>query len=147
VTPTAAAPARSPPRWLWLLGLFPLLVAAVGAVAALRSASAGAPVGATIDAGVLRIQRSGGAPLELRLSTVRAVEVPTDWGRVERLSGYATSEVWYGRWRSSTVGDFQLYAWQRTTWVLLDTDAGRVVLTPDDAPAFVAAARAGLRSR
>ncbi len=39
----------------------------------------------------------------------------------------------------------QLYAWRPDAFVFVDTDERRVVLTPDDPDAFVAAVRAGTR--
>ena len=57
-------------------------------------------------------------------------------------SGFGS--VAFGRFRSSTLGDFQLYAWGRGPWVLLETDGGPVVLTPEEPARFLAEVRAGM---
>jgi hypothetical protein len=116
-------------------------------VAAIVSVKDAAPVGVRVDADAVRILRHEGAPIVLPFATLEAVEVPPHWGDVTRLNGHADSRVWYGRFRSSTVGDFDLHAWQRKTWVLLRTDRGSVVVTPDDAARFVEEVGAGLARR
>jgi hypothetical protein len=55
--------------------------------------------------------------------------------------------VRYGRFASSALGPFRLYAWRQGPYVLLETDAGRVVLTPDDPERFVSELRSRLRAR
>ena len=53
--------------------------------------------------------------------------------------------VAYGRFSAPSLGSFQLYAWRPGPMVLLETDDGRVVLTPDDPEAFLAELRSRLR--
>jgi hypothetical protein len=53
--------------------------------------------------------------------------------------------VAYGRFSSSALGTFQVYAWRGGPLVKLETADGPVVLTPDDPEAFLADVRARLR--
>ncbi len=129
-------------RFAALVALAPVVAAAV-----VVASSAWAPVGARVEGGAVQIERRWVAPLEIPLSTVRGVEVPTREriGQVRKVTGYrGWGGVQYGRFRGSVLGEFRLYAWHRGRWVLLDTDDGPVILTPDDPERFVAQVRAGM---
>jgi hypothetical protein len=56
-------------------------------------------------------------------------------------------QIRYGRFASRELGPFRLYAWRFGPYVLLETDQGRVVLTPDEPERFVATIRERLESR
>ena len=146
VAPGAALGRRPVPR-RWKLGV----AVAVGAVLALLAgtfaASWGwAPVGASVEGGAVRVDRRWAGPVEIPLATIQAVSrvPPSGYRGWRRVAGTALGEVAYGRFRSDALGPFQLYAWRRGPCVLLETDEGRVVLTPEDPDGFVAAVREGI---
>jgi hypothetical protein len=133
-------------RGTWVrLAAFIALVPAVAAAIALGSA-AWSPVAARIEDGAIRIERRWVAPVEIPLSAVRAAEIlrRDGVGRVWKVAGTAVGGTAYGRFRSSGLGDFRLYAWRRGPWVLLETDGGRIVLTPEEPERFVADVRAAI---
>jgi hypothetical protein len=55
--------------------------------------------------------------------------------------------VRYGRFGSRELGPFRLYAWRYGPYVLLETDEGRVLITPDDPERFVVEVRERLDAR
>jgi hypothetical protein len=109
--------------------------------------AAWAPRGVSVDRWSIRVERRWVEPLEIPLSSVRAVEVlgRDRIGRVRKVTGFSdgTGAVW-GRFRSDPLGEFRLYSWRRGCWVLVETDEQRVVLTPDDPDRFVADVRAAI---
>ncbi len=135
-------PARA---WGGLGGALALVALAIGGI--LLAAHAFAPAGAVVDAGELRIERNAAPPVVVPLADVESARplARGEAGRLRRVSGYAgfSGCVAYGRFRSSTLGDFRLYSWRCGPWVLLETRRGRVALTPEDPDGFVAAIRAG----
>jgi len=117
----------------------PVLVGAV-----LLASVAWAPVRADVSGTAVRIERRLARPVEIPLARVRAVEVLGAAGGFRRVAGFQGPGISYGRFESEALGRFQLYDWGGASYVLLDTDDGRVVLTPDDPDGFVAAVRAGM---
>lgn len=106
-----------------------------------------APRAVVIEHGEIRVERAHAPPVVVPLSDVRRVErLAPDRARFERVTGTATEEgVRYGHFRSPELGDVRLYAWRPGPYVLLETAGERIVVTPDDPDAFVAAVRAGPR--
>ena len=117
----------------------PVLVGAV-----LLASVAWAPVRADVSGTAVRIERRLARPVEIPLARVRAVEVLGAAGGFRRVAGFQGPGISYGRFESEALGRFQLYDWGGASYVMLDTDDGRVVLTPDDPDGFVAAVRAGM---
>ncbi len=120
----------------------PLAVAAI-----LFATTAYAPAGASVAGGAIRIERRHARAVEIPLDRVRAVEVLDAPAGFRRIAGFHGPGISYGHFRSDAIGDFQLYDWGGPAYVLLQTDDGRVVLTPDDPDGFVAAVRAGMAGR
>lgn len=103
------------------------------------------PVGARIDGGEIRIERKLAPAVVIPLAEVhRALALATPDGcALRRVVGTAVpGGVRYGQFRSAELGDVQLYAWRWDRYVLVETDDGRVVLTPEDPAAFLAAVAA-----
>jgi PH (Pleckstrin Homology) domain-containing protein len=129
---------------LWLAGaiaLGPLL--AGGVFAAIWAFT---PVSARIEGGDIRIERHLAPAVEVPIAEVRRAErLGREYARrLGRVSGTAAGHARWGHFRSPDLGDVQLYAWRGDGYVLLDTADRRIVLTPDDPDAFVAAVRAGM---
>lgn len=126
-----------------LVALVPVLVGGI-----ILAVWAWSPRAARVEGGEIRVERELASPLVIPLSDVRAVErlAPEHARRLYRVAGTSVpGGVRYGHFRSRELGDVQLYAWRSGPYVLVETVDGRVVLTPDDPDAFVAAVRAGLR--
>jgi len=106
------------------------------------------PVGATVEAQAVRVERRWSAPVEIPLAGIRAVRLLTPEERRgwRRTAGTATGQAAYGRFSSRELGPFRLYAWQPVAPVLIETAEGKVVLTPEDPERFVEAVRARIRS-
>lgn len=119
------------------LASVPLLVAAV-----FLGTAAFAPVGASVGSSAVRIERRWATADEIPLARVRGVEVLGAAGGFRRIAGVHGPGISYGRFRSEALGDFQLYDWGAGPYVLLETEDGPVVLTPDDPDRFVAQVRA-----
>jgi hypothetical protein len=100
------------------------------------------PRALSIDGGVLRVERRL-RPVEIPLAEIRSVALlPREATRgVARVGGSSGVFGHYGRFWSRKLGPFRLYATRTTGHVLLDTDGGRFLLTPDRPEAFVAALR------
>ncbi len=136
---------RPMPRRTWvalgaIVAIVPLVLAAV-----LLATYAWTPRAATVADGEIRIERRLAAPVVIPLAEVRQVERlhPRYARGFWRVAGTALpSGVAFGKFRSRELGDFRLYAWRRGPYVLVDTAEERIVLTPDDPDAFVAAVRA-----
>ncbi|MCI0572984.1 MAG: PH domain-containing protein [Myxococcaceae bacterium] len=130
-----------PRRYWWGIGL------TVGGVllaitAALTLSWAFGPRAATVTGDVIRIERRLGRAVELPLSSVQSArmlppELLCGWWREWGVAGLGDTA--YGRFRSRQLGSFELYQWRRGPYVLLETTEGRVVLTPDDPQALLAA--------
>ncbi|HEX9243560.1 MAG TPA: PH domain-containing protein [Anaeromyxobacter sp.] len=140
--------ARHPiPRRTWLR-LGALVLAAPLVVAAFLVGSFGwAPEGATVDPSRITIARRWVDPVEIPIADVRKVEIlgASRVGKVHKVAGFVDprGRAW-GRFRSEALGEFQLYLWRRGPWVLVDTDGGKVVLTPEDPEQFVGEVGAAL---
>jgi hypothetical protein len=150
----ARAPADAPlaarpvPRRVKLGIAALVLLAPVTVGGVLGGVWAFSPVAARVEAGEIRIERELAPPVVIPVADVRRVEplAAAHACRLGRVVGTAVpGGVRYGHFRSGELGDVQLYAWRADSYVLLDTDGARVVLTPDDAEAFVAAVRAEQR--
>ncbi|HET9552018.1 MAG TPA: PH domain-containing protein [Anaeromyxobacteraceae bacterium] len=136
---TGAAGAR--PRMGWKIaagvgGLVLLLVAGIlGAIWGF------APRDAVLDEEGVVIERRWAGPVTLPYGSIQDAEVlaagyARGWWRE---NGTSLGPVRYGRFASRALGRFRLYAWREGPFVLLETDEGRVVLTPDEPEAFVEA--------
>ncbi len=113
----------------------------------LFATTAWAPVSAEVSGPVIRVERQRASAVEIPLSTVRAVEVLAAPGGFRRVAGFRGPGISYGRFASEDLGEFQLYDWGGPAYVLLQTDGGPIVLTPDDPEGFVRAVRAGMAGR
>jgi hypothetical protein len=145
----AMLPPRPMPRRvkLGLAALFALVPIAIAATAG--AAWAFAPVAARVEGGEIRIARNLASAVIIPVAEVQHVEPmsPRYARQLRRVAGTALpGGVRYGHFRSPELGDVQLYAWRSDAYVLLDTERARIVVTPDDPEAFVAAVR-GARSR
>jgi hypothetical protein len=145
----ATLPARPMPRRV-KLGLAALVALVPIAIAATAGAVwAFAPVAARVEDGEIRIARNLAPAVIIPVAEVRRMEpIPPRYARrLRRVAGTALpGGVRYGLFRSPELGDVQLYAWRSDAYVLLDTERARIVVTPDDPEAFVAAVRgAGAR--
>jgi hypothetical protein len=148
---SAGAPALAPrpmPRasktWIALL----VLAVPLSLGAALLGVVAFTPVAARVEGGEVRIERRLVGPAVIPLAEVRAVRpLPAAQARrLRRVAGAALpSGVRYGEFRSRELGDVRLYAWRDEGYVLLETADERVVVTPVEPEAFVAAVSAGAR--
>lgn len=104
------------------------------------------PASARVEGGEIRIERNLAPAVVIPLADVRRAEPlhPAYAHRLRRVAGTAVpGGVAYGHFRSVELGDVQLYAWRGDAYVLVDTAVRRVVLTPEDPDAFLAAVRAG----
>jgi hypothetical protein len=122
-----------------LAGLLGPLAAAV----TLPLAWAFAPRALVLGRGLLRVDRPL-RPVEIPLASIRAVgRVPREALRgMVRTAGSGGAFGYYGRFWSRPLGAVRLYATRRDGYVLLDTGAGRYLVTPEDPDAFAAAVRA-----
>ncbi len=120
----------------------PLLVAVV-----LFASTAYAPVGAHVTASAVEVERRHALAVEIPLARVRAVEILAAPGGFRRVAGFQGPGISYGRFASEELGEFRLYNWGGPAYVLLQTDDGPVVLTPDDPDGFVLAVRKGMARR
>jgi len=138
-----ALPARA-----WGGAATALALVAIGVGGILLASHAFAPARVRVEREEIRIERNAAPPVIVPLAEVTGVRRlgRGEAGRVSRVSGYAGFRrcVAYGRFRSTTLGDFRLYAWHCGAWVLLETREGRIVLTPDEPDAFVAEVGRGL---
>ncbi len=135
-------PRRAKVQLLVAVAAVPLVVAAI-----VLGTTAYAPVGAAVEDGIVRIERRHARAVEIPLARVRAVEVLAAPGRFRRIAGFHGPGISYGRFASDELGEVQLYDWGGGAYVLLQTDDGPVVLTPDDPDGFVAAVRRGMAGR
>jgi hypothetical protein len=106
------------------------------------------PVGVRITEAAIVVERRWFADVEIPLSGVRGAEALPPGSRRGWRRTMGTSlpgGVAYGRFSSSALGTFQVYAWRGGPLVKLETTDGPVVLTPDDPEAFLADVRARLR--
>jgi hypothetical protein len=143
--PGRALPAAGPrPGRAWVVvGAISLAVLVAGGI--VLGSLAWAPRGAEVTDTAVRIERRWAGPVLLPLAGIRAAErlapgYAAGWRRVNGTSGLGDAS--FGHFASRQLGDFTLYAWRRGPYVLLETDAGRVVLTPDDPEGFLEALRA-----
>jgi hypothetical protein len=144
-TPGESSRPVSRGRWLAIAIPAAFLVAITITVGVVTRPNA--PRGVSVEGDAIRIDRERGEPVVIPLALVRGIEiVPADRaGGAQRVSGYAGGDGRaYGHFRSSALGDFQLYASRRGPWVLLATARGPVVLTPDAPDELVAAVRSRL---
>jgi hypothetical protein len=125
-------------RWGLLIG--PAIVAIV-----IPGAWVLAPRGYTIGGGELTVNRPI-FPVRIPLATIRGVTLVDrkQAGAFVKVAGAAGLFGHYGRFYSSALGAFRLYATRRDQLVVVDTDAGRFVLTPATPERFVEAL--GLRA-
>jgi len=108
-----------------------------------------APVGVEVADDAVRVERRWAGPVELPLDGIRSAEIlaPQYGRRWWRTNGTALGAVRFGRFASRELGAFRLYAWRYGPYVLLETNRGRVVLTPDQAERFVARVRERIGAR
>jgi hypothetical protein len=149
--PAEGPHARHPiSRRTWL-GLGALFLAPVLVLVAIVVGSFGwAPEGVTVDLGTITIARRWVGPVEIPISSVRQVEIlgTSRIGRMHKLAGFVDprGRAW-GRFRSEPLGEFRLYLWRRGPWVLVDTEDGKVVLTPEEPERFVGEVGAAMALR
>lgn len=148
LAPAEGPHARHPlPSGVWLRVVALVLAIPLLAAAVVAGSFAWAPEGVTVDGGAVRIQRLHAAAVEIPLSTVREVRPVTRdlVAGMSKVAGFTgPGGHAFGKFRSPRLGEFQLYVWNRGPWVLLETDGGRVVLTPGDDQRFIADVRAGM---
>jgi len=94
----------------------------------------------------VRIERNAAGPVDLPFSGIRSAR---PLGRAEtrgwrRTAGVGLGRLAYGRFRSDALGPFRLYAWRRGPLLLLETEEGKVVPSPDDPDRFLEELRARL---
>jgi hypothetical protein len=108
-----------------------------------------APVAIDLRDDAVHIARRRAAPVDLPLSRVTRVTpvAPVDMRGFRRVAGTAYGDVAFGVFHSGGLGRFQLYAYRRSGYVLLEGRDGRVVVTPDDPDRFVDEVRARLARR
>jgi len=119
-------------------------LAAVGV--ALGIGWARAPRSVRVEAGAVVVERNRWEPVRIPLAEVRHVERlhPSFQRGWRRVSGYSSGATRYGTFRAPELGTFQLYAYRRGDYAVLDLASGRVVVTPDDPPGFVGAVEGGM---
>src|SRR5512133_803997 len=137
-----AIPRRAKIELAVAIAAVPILVAAV-----LFFPTAYAPLAARVSGDVVRIERRHARAVEIPLARVRGVEILATAGGFRRVAGFQGPGISYGRFASQELGEFELYDWGGPAYVLLQTDRGPVVLTPDDPDAFVAAVRTAMARR
>ncbi len=137
-----AVPRRAKIELAVAIAAVPILVSGV-----LFVTGAYAPVGAQVSGEVVRIERRHARAVEIPLARVHGVEILAAAGGFRRVAGFQGPGISYGRFASRELGEFELYDWGGPAYVLLQTDRGPVVLTPDDPDGFVAAVRAGTSGR
>jgi len=99
-----------------------------------------APRGYTIEGGELTVNRPL-FPVRVPLASIRAVRLVArkQAGAFVKVAGAAGLFGHYGRFYSSALGSFRLYATRRDRLVVIDTDGGRFVVTPASPERFVEA--------
>jgi hypothetical protein len=129
-------------RWALLVG--PLVLAGVIPVAWALS-----PRGYTIEGGELTVNRAL-FPVRIPLADIRGAWLVgrAQAGALVRVAGSGGLFGHFGRYYSRGLGAFRLYATRRDRLVVVDTEAGRFVLTPATPERFLealhrAAPRAG----
>lgn len=144
-TPLEAAPAAPAGRTWLAVALVVAVAAAAGGV--LFAVYGRAPVSARVGDDAVRIERRWAGPVEIPLASIRSAAPLTAEQRRGwvRTAGTATGSFAYGRFRAPGLGPFELYAWRRGGWVLLETDGGRVVISADDPQGFADEVRSRLR--
>jgi hypothetical protein len=122
-------------RWALLVG--PLLLAGV-----IPIAWALAPRGFTIEGGELTVNRAL-FPVRIPLAAIRGARLVgrEQAGALVKVAGSGGLFGHYGRYYSRGLGAFRLYATRRDRLVVVDTEAGRFVLTPATPERFVEALR------
>lgn len=141
---TPVAPRPMPRRTLaGLAALVALVPVVVGGI--LLGVWAWSPRAVTVEDGEIHVERKLAPALVIPLGDVRSAErLAPEHGRFWRVAGTSIpGGVRYGHFRSRELGEVRLYAWRSDSYVLLETVDGRVIVTPDDPEAFVAAVRAG----
>lgn len=122
----------------------PLLLAVPGLLlAALAATWLLAPRAVTVSPGGVRVERPL-LPVVIPITAIRAVQVlPPDALR-GALRTFGASGLFghFGHFWSHQLGAFRMYATSTHRLVLLDTDRGRLVLSPDPAEGFADAVRA-----
>jgi hypothetical protein len=108
-----------------------------------------APVAIRVRGDAVHIARKHAKAITLPLAHIKGVERldPDRLRGMRREAGGAYADVEYGTYRSAELGQFQLYAFRGSGYVLLEGIGGRVVVTPDDPDRFVEAALAGMADR
>jgi hypothetical protein len=101
-----------------------------------------APRSYTISGGELTVNRPI-FPVRIPLATVRSVALVerAEAGTFLKVGGAAGVFGHYGRFYSRPLGSFRLYATRRDRLVVIDTEAGRYVITPATPERFVEALR------
>jgi hypothetical protein len=145
VTGPAPLPKR-PSRAVWLVPLAIVATLLLAVAAVWIGVDAWAPRLVEVRGNAVVVERRHASPVAIPLESVREIRVLTrdDFRGWRRTGGASAGEIAYGRFRSEALGDFQLYAWRHGAHVLLETDGGKVVLTPDDPSAFLAEVRSRL---
>lgn len=102
-----------------------------------------APRAVTVAPGAVRIERRA-LPVVIPMASIRAVQVlpPEALRGVLRTFGCSGLFGHFGRFWSRQLGAFRMYCTSTRGLVLLETDRGRVVISPAPAEAFVDAVRA-----
>jgi len=119
----------------WALLVGPLILAGV-----IPIAWALAPRGFTIEGGELTVIRAL-FPVRIPLAAIRGAWLVgrAQAGALVRVAGSGGLFGYYGRYYSRGLGAFRLYATRRDRLVVVDTEAGRFVLTPSTPERFLEA--------
>ena len=121
----------------WLVPFVVLFVPAILLFAAARDA----PLGYAVDETGVRIDRRAG-PVAIPFSSIRAVRAVPAGTSFSRLVGSGGFLGYFGQFRNPELGAVRMYATRGDGRVLLETNAGTFVLTPEDPSRFVAAVKA-----
>ncbi len=142
--PLPGAGARLPrAAWLWPLAGAGLALAAGGAV--VLGSLAWAPVSIRAEGDRIVVERRWAGAVSIPLASVReAGPLPPGAfrGAVRTRGAAGLGDAAYGEFRSPALGPFRLYACKLGPYLLVDTDAELLVLTPDDPDRFLDALRA-----
>jgi hypothetical protein len=117
--------------------LYPFLIAPIIMVGVVATSWGLAPRGFLLDSAALIVERAL-RPIRIPLDAVRAVSaLPQGMGVALRVGGNSGLFGYYGRFWSSRLGSFRLYATRRTDLVRVETNDDLFVLSPAEPDRFL----------